>query len=366
MAVTKRVRQLCRLGLVLSLTVLAACTIGTELETETTASAPAALVARAQALLAELDYRPGVVDGIEGPLTGEAVRAYQTVAGLEVDGRISEALVARLERDKQMHLVVEVQRQLASLGYRPGPVDGKVGARTRSAIEAFQQAENLPQDGRVTARLLDQLATVHGAAEVRSGDTRSRPPMEPSAGTGDKPAEIAATGPQDLILAPGDRLLLSYLGRETTPAEVEIGPDGRVALPEAGSVQAAGLDLKELRDQVTVKLIESYLGKLDVRVNLIEARGSVEGETPDVKTHVLAPGDRLSVSLAAEPAYPADLEVGLDGSLALPETGRVPAAGLGLAELRDSITVKLLETYMSDLRVKVDLAEADETHPSAE
>lgn len=366
MAVTKRVRQLCRLGLVLSLTVLAACATGAGPETETAASPSAALVARAQALLAEMEYRPGVVDGVEGPLTGEAVRAYQTAAGLEVDGRVSEALVARLERDKQMRLVVEVQRQLASLGYRPGPADGKVGARTHSAVRAFQDARNLPQDGRVTARLLEQLSAARGAAGARPGDTPSRPPMEPSAGTGDKPAEIAAADPQNLVLAPGDRLLLSYFSRETTPAEVEIGPDGRVALPEVGSVQAAGLDLKELRDQVTVKLIESYLGKLDVRVNLIEAGGSLEGETPDFKTHILAPGDRLSVSLAADPAYPADLEVGPDGLLALPETGLIPAAGLGLAELRDSITVKLLETYMSDLRVQVDLTEAGETRPSLE
>ena len=57
---------------------------------------------------------------------------------------------------------------------------------------------------------------------------------------------------------------------------------------------------------------------------------------------------------------------GPDGSLALPETGRVPAAGLGLAELRDSITVKLLETYMGNLRVKVDLADAGESRPSVE
>ncbi len=366
MAVTKRVRQLCRFGLVLSLTVLTACTTGTGLETE---SASAALVARAQALLAEMDYRPGVVDGIEGPLTGEAVRAYQTVAGLEVDGRVSESFVARLERDKQMRLVAEVQEQLAALGYEPGPADGKVGARTRRAVEAFQEAQGLPRDGRATARLLDQLAKARDAAGARPGDTQPEPSMEVSAGTGDKSAEIAAPDPQDLILAPGDRVLLSYRGRETTPAEVEIGPDGRVALPEAGSVQAAGLDLKQLRDQVTVGLIESYLGKLDVRVTLIEAHGepgAIAGETPDSKTHILAPGDRLSVSLAAEAANPADLEVGPDGSLALPETGRVPAAGLGLAELRDSITVKLLETYMGNLRVKVGLADAGQTRPAVE
>jgi protein involved in polysaccharide export with SLBB domain len=145
---------------------------------------------------------------------------------------------------------------------------------------------------------------------------------------------------------------------------MKIDQDGRLALPDIGRVQAAGLDLKELRDQVTVKLIESYLGKLDVAVRLMAAN-STTGAT-DPRSHVLSPGDRLSVSMAAGDATPAELKIDLDGWLLLPEAGKLRAAGLGLTELRDDITVKLLEAYMSDLKVKVRLAEAGGQPPSAQ
>ena len=50
----------------------------------------------------------------------------------------------------------------------------------------------------------------------------------------------------------------------------------------------------------------------------------------------------------------------------LPGAGRLRAAGLGLTEQRDDITVALLETYMGNLKVKVRLAEADGQTPAAD
>ncbi|MDE0171970.1 MAG: peptidoglycan-binding protein [Defluviicoccus sp.] len=46
-----------------------------------------------------------------------------------------------------------VQRALARLGYRPGPVDGLMGRRTRAAIRAYQAAAGLTEDGRLTPAL---------------------------------------------------------------------------------------------------------------------------------------------------------------------------------------------------------------------
>ena len=41
----------------------------------------------------------------------------------------------------------EVQRALTRAGYDPGPVDGKLGKKTRSAIKAFQRKSGLTADG---------------------------------------------------------------------------------------------------------------------------------------------------------------------------------------------------------------------------
>lgn len=43
--------------------------------------------------------------------------------------------------------VADYQRQLAALGFDPGPVDGIRGAKTRAAVEAFQKAMGLFVDG---------------------------------------------------------------------------------------------------------------------------------------------------------------------------------------------------------------------------
>lgn len=48
--------------------------------------------------------------------------------------------------------VSDVQRALIRAGYDPGPVDGKAGKKTKSAIKQFQRRNNLKVDGVVGER----------------------------------------------------------------------------------------------------------------------------------------------------------------------------------------------------------------------
>ena len=50
-----------------------------------------------------------------------------------------------------------VQQALTDLGYKPGPVDGSMGSRTRNAIRAFQTALNITADGKVSVELATAL-----------------------------------------------------------------------------------------------------------------------------------------------------------------------------------------------------------------
>jgi murein L,D-transpeptidase YcbB/YkuD len=43
--------------------------------------------------------------------------------------------------------VKDVQRALSRAGYDPGPVDGKMGRKTKAAIKDFQRRNNLTADG---------------------------------------------------------------------------------------------------------------------------------------------------------------------------------------------------------------------------
>ncbi|HEX8313232.1 MAG TPA: peptidoglycan-binding domain-containing protein [Chthoniobacteraceae bacterium] len=54
-------------------------------------------------------------------------------------------------------LAVDVQRELRRRGYYRGPVDGDVGAGSRSAIRAYQADRGLTVTGRIDSRLLRSL-----------------------------------------------------------------------------------------------------------------------------------------------------------------------------------------------------------------
>ncbi|MBK8161010.1 MAG: peptidoglycan-binding protein [Rhodospirillaceae bacterium] len=58
--------------------------------------------------------------------------------------------------------VQEIERLLGILSFGPGPADGVLDSETEAAIRAFQQAAGLPEDGRATPELLDELKAVAG------------------------------------------------------------------------------------------------------------------------------------------------------------------------------------------------------------
>lgn len=53
--------------------------------------------------------------------------------------------------------VRNIQSGFASLGYHPGPADGRSGPRTEAAIRSYQKANNMPVDGRPSAALADSI-----------------------------------------------------------------------------------------------------------------------------------------------------------------------------------------------------------------
>ena len=65
-------------------------------------------------------------------------------------------------------LVAEAQRHLAKLGFDPGPPDGVIGPRTRSAVEQYQLTQRLQPDGLVTDQLV-RLMRQQVAEEPRGG-----------------------------------------------------------------------------------------------------------------------------------------------------------------------------------------------------
>jgi LysM repeat protein len=116
-------------------------------------------------------YR-GPIDGVQGPATVRAVRAFQRRHGLTVDGlagpRTRTALGSQgrplfgtriLRRGLRGYDVGVLQFLLRRHGLRTGPLDGRFGARTAVALRRFQTRAGLTRDGVVGPRTARRLCS---------------------------------------------------------------------------------------------------------------------------------------------------------------------------------------------------------------
>jgi len=118
-------------------------------------------VKKLQQILSNLGYSPGPIDGVFGPQTDKAVRAYQSANKLVVDGIVGNntwtALDAGQTAPQVKHSILrygntgeevrKLQQTLSNLGYSPGPIDGIFGPQTDKAVRSFQSANGLLVDG---------------------------------------------------------------------------------------------------------------------------------------------------------------------------------------------------------------------------
>ena len=105
-------------------------------------------VRAAQEMLQALGYTTNV-DGSFGEGTQSATRRFQRANGLSVNGALDSQTVAKLRELSGMSVstsasasstssTTTIQRQLSTLGYYTGAIDGNEGGATTAAIEEFQ------------------------------------------------------------------------------------------------------------------------------------------------------------------------------------------------------------------------------------
>ena len=130
-------------------------------------------------------YR-GPIDGVQGPKTVRAIRAFQRRQALAVDGlagpRTRAALgsygrplfgARALRRGMRGYDVGVLQFLLRRHGFRTGPLDGRFGARTTVALRRFQRRAGLTRDGVVGPRTAKRLCGLRACA-WRSTPRRAR------------------------------------------------------------------------------------------------------------------------------------------------------------------------------------------------
>ena len=102
--------------------------------------------------------------------------------------------------------------------------------------------------------------------------------------------------PTTYLVGPGDLFTITVGTGEGTAANVPVSADGLLFLPEAGSIQVAGLTLAAARDSALVQLKRSF-GRLRVDIALAQPRSfyvHVSGAVPVPGRYVAAPVSRVS------------------------------------------------------------------------
>ena len=131
--------------------------------TSAPAAAPSNDVVSAQRQLKERGYYAGPVDGVIGPATDAALRAFQRDHGLSVSGRLDSATVRTLAAAPDSSApttdIRVAQRQLRDRGYYSGPIDGVVGLVTEAALRAYQRDRGLKITGRLDSPTVRSLAS---------------------------------------------------------------------------------------------------------------------------------------------------------------------------------------------------------------
>ncbi|HSG79311.1 MAG TPA: peptidoglycan-binding protein [Acidimicrobiia bacterium] len=150
------------------------------------------IVTDLQAILTELGYSPGPIDGIHGPQSVAALEAFQEGAGVFVDGKLGSQTRAALRTAEaagappsgssedpddptlrpgdRNEAVRELQADLNEAGYDAGTPDGAYGTKTTEAVRAFQRDQGLYVDGKAGANTLARLAEVLGTPQIDASD----------------------------------------------------------------------------------------------------------------------------------------------------------------------------------------------------
>lgn len=139
-----------------------------------------------------LGYLSGTADGEYGATTEAAVKAFQDRNGLYADGKAGPQTLAKLYSNSAKkassvagHLgslkagmngsaVRTLQKNLRTLGYYNGSVDGDYGSGTQAAVSAFQSANGLKADGVAGKATLNAIQNVLSGGTTASGSSGSK------------------------------------------------------------------------------------------------------------------------------------------------------------------------------------------------
>lgn len=237
--------------------------------------------------------------------------------------------------------VRELQRNLAVLGYHPGPADGQYGWSTQVAVERWQRAHRLTATGTIP---LGQVAFLPGPLRVTAGTESLGNPAAPGAavlsGTSDTPVVTVSLTVGGPAVRPGDQVLVTMPDGTTTVPGV-VSSVGRVATLSAaagsggsgsgsgasGSASGASSAVIPVTVRISMSQLPPGLDQAPVQVSIIQQRDRGVLAVP-VTALLAEPGGGYAVRVSGPAHQLIPVTTGVfDGS-----TGLVEVAGRGLTD----------------------------------
>ncbi len=110
-----------------------------------------------QEALKALGLQPGPIDGVFGKKTEDAVKAFQKLKGLEVDGIAGPITWLNIDEADQSEPLLKngskglpvrrLQNRLKLAGFEIPEVNGRFGPKTEAAVKTLQKQAGLTVDG---------------------------------------------------------------------------------------------------------------------------------------------------------------------------------------------------------------------------
>jgi peptidoglycan hydrolase-like protein with peptidoglycan-binding domain len=118
-----------------------------------------------QTALKALGHDPGPIDGVFGPTTEAAVKAFQQEREIPADGVVGRVTWINIDEADQSEPTLTLgasglpvrraQKRMSLVGYQVGGVDGRYGSKTEAAVKQLQQQHAITADGIVGAQTWD-------------------------------------------------------------------------------------------------------------------------------------------------------------------------------------------------------------------
>ena len=184
-----------------SITTTTSLPVTTTTSSTTTTSLPTTVtsIEEAQILLKNLGIYTGEIDGINGSLTKKAIREFQKLAGLVVDGVLGPNTINALINGENSYIdiggadvevsktayseeIENAQIKLKELNLYTGDIDGINGLGTKNAIREFQKLAGLVVDGvlgPITSSALEKGKDSYVKTTIDKTSTTQKEPVTP-------------------------------------------------------------------------------------------------------------------------------------------------------------------------------------------